>query len=117
MPISGICWWCYWGWPKPIADIYDDCLAKLDGWKEPLEFGPGHVVWSDENWDSAQWCLEHFGDYPKPEYMTDDHLAIVRESLERLCALPDEYKHEPDEYEGSNPEDYPPPSHWEMIRR
>jgi len=24
----GICWYCHWGWAKPVADIYDEALFK-----------------------------------------------------------------------------------------
>jgi hypothetical protein len=49
----GICWFCYWGWPKPVADIYLKALAKLDGYDSPLHFGPAHIIWDDENFDRA----------------------------------------------------------------
>lgn len=108
------CYWCYWGWPKPIKEIYDRALADLGGWKDPLEFGPGHIVWSDENWDSADWCLEHFDEYPG-QY-GDEELAIVKRSLVELLAVPKEFKESPDEYDGENPADFPPPVHWECKR-
>ena len=77
---GSICWWCHWGWPKAVAEIYrraqKDIDALLDGWPKAendwtypgwpscgetaLEFGPGHVVWSDENWDCAPACLRDF---------------------------------------------------------
>ena len=47
----GMCWWCHWGWPKPIHDIYDKALAALDGDESPLLYGPAHVVWVHEIWD------------------------------------------------------------------
>ena len=111
-----MCYWCYWGWPKPIRDIYDDCVEKLGG-EGALEWGPGHVVWGDENWDSAQWCLDNFDKY-KGDY-TDDELTVVRESLERLLAVPDEFKVEPGGYDGDKhaPADFPPPKHWECEHR
>ena len=110
----GICYWCYWGWPKPIKDIYDRALAELDGWKDPLEFGPGHIVWSDENWDSADWCLEHFDEY-RGDY-SDEDLAIVKRSLVELLAVPEEFREPPEEYDDENPADFPPPVHWECNR-
>lgn len=112
-----LCWWCYWGWPKPIADIYDDCVEKLGGSSGPLHWGPAHVVWADENWGSAQQCLDTFDAFCS-DYMTEEQLAVVRESLERLVALPAEWKREPEGYgEGSVPEDFPPPAGWEMVKR
>lgn len=116
------CYWCYWGWPKPILDIYRDCLAKLGGNENPLHWGPAHVVWEDENWDSAQWCLDHFNDYADPD-LTEYEKAIVRESLERLLAVPDEYKHPPEGFDAGkdededDPADFPPPEHWQCKGR
>ena len=109
-----ICWWCYWGWPKPIADIYHAALAKLGGDEAALQYGPAHIVWSDENFDLAQSCLDNFAEYES--YHTKEELAVVRESLEQLLAVADEYKDEPEEYGGENPQDCPPPAHWEMVR-
>lgn len=106
-----ICYWCCWGWPKPILDIYNDALNKLDGNERPLHYGPSHIVWEDENWDSAQWCLDHLEDDIDDD-ITDSDMAIIRESLERLLAVPDEFKHEPEEYDGENPLNFPPPGNW-----
>lgn len=102
------CYWCKHGWPKPIRDIYGNALDKLDRDARPLLYGPAHVVWEDENFDSAQWCLDHFGDYTG--HFTDKQLAIVRESLVQLLAVPDEYKTEPED--GG-----PPPAHWQCAPR
>ena len=30
-----ICYWCYWGWPQPIREIFDDCVELLDGDDDP----------------------------------------------------------------------------------
>lgn len=110
------CWWCHWGWPKLIADIYDDCVMKLGGDEGPLHWGPAHIVWEDENWEAAQWCLDHFDEYRR-DY-SDATLAIVRESLDRLVALPDKWKREPIGYgDDSNAPDYPPPDDWIMVHR
>ncbi len=111
-----ICWFCHWGWPKPIADIYQAALGKLEGNYLPLKYGPAHVVWADENFDSAQWCLDNFEEY-KGDHSEED-LAVVRESLEQLLAVDDEYKQELDGYEHDeeNPEAFPPPAHWKMVR-
>ena len=108
------CYWCYWGWPKPIQDIYDKAVADLGGWEDPLEFGPAHILWSDENWDCVQWCLDHFSDNPS-DY-SDDQLAIVRRSLIELLAVPDEYKVEPADFNGQNPAAFPPPAEWGCRR-
>jgi hypothetical protein len=112
--MMGICYWCYWGWPKPIKEIYDRAVADLDGWDDPMEFGPGHIVWSDENWDSAQWCLDHFDEY-RGDY-SDVDLAIVRRSLEELLAVPGEFKEPPADYDDENPAAFPPPAHWQVAK-
>ena len=109
-----ICWWCHWGWPKPIADIFNDAVEKLNGDDLTLLYGPSHVVWADENWDCAQWCLDHFDEYLDYYNHTHEEYAVVRESIERLLAVPEEFKHQPLEYDDEHPERYPPPSHWVM---
>ena len=111
----GLCWYCYWGWPRPVADIYRNAMGKLDGDDSPLLYGPSHVVWADENFHSAEWCLEHFDEY-KEDY-SDDDLAIVKQSLEELAALPIEVRCvEPEDYDDEHPELYPPPDEIEMIK-
>jgi len=108
-----ICWWCYWGWPKEIADIFDRGEAAAG--YSAMRFGPAHVVWEDENWDSAQWCLDHFDEYA--EDLDEEQRQSVRQSLEDLKALPDEFKQEPEGFDDENPAQYPPPKHWVMVRR
>ncbi len=115
----GVCWWCVWGWPKPIQDIYDKYKQEL-GDDTALLYGPAHIVWADENWDSVDWCLENFDTWVKDwndnQYQTDE-LEIVRKSLIELKALPDELKQEPDgfDYDESDPNDFPPPNDWVMV--
>ena len=109
-----ICWFCTWGWPKPIADIYQAALKELDGDDLPLLYGPAHLVWADENFDSAQWCLDHFEEYKRD--LSEKEQQVIRESLEQLLMVDEEYKCEPEGYDGENPQDYPPPKHWEMVR-
>ena len=102
-----ICWYCHWGWAKPVAEIYSRALADLGGDEFPLLFGPAHVVWEDENFDCAEACLEDFEKYKGDN--GDDELAIVRRSLEELAALPESVRcPEPDDYDGDHPELYPP---------
>lgn len=79
-----ICWYCYWGWAKPVAEIYQRALNDLNGYESPLLDGPGHIVWSDENFDSAEWCLEHFDDYKLDNY-SDEELEIV--NFLKNCAV------------------------------
>ena len=100
-----ICWFCYWGWHPQVKAIFDEAVAQI-GDESPLMGGPSHIVWADENFDSAQWCLDHFDEY-KGDYSEID-LAIVRKSLECLVALPAEFKTEPAGYDGEHPEHYPP---------
>ena len=103
----GICWYCHWGWAKPVAEIYLAALEKLDGWEGPLHYGPAHIVWDDENFDSAERCLESFDEY-RGDY-TDEELEVVRWSLEELAKLPlGDRCIEPDSYDGEHPELYPP---------
>lgn len=110
-----VCYWCHWGWPREIFEIYDRARTDLGGFTDPLEFGPAHIVWSDENWDSAQWCLDHFDEY-RGEY-EDADLEIVRRSLVELLALPEEMKVPPKDFAGDNPSASPPPDHWECVRK
>lgn len=113
-----MCYWCYWGWPKPIRDVYDRAVSALGGYTDPLHFGPSHVVWEDENWHSAQWCLDYideFKQYHNEGRFSDDELEIVRQSLINLIAVPDEFKSEPEGYDRENPKNFPPPAHWVMA--
>lgn len=119
-----MCYWCYWGWPKPIRDIYDDCEQRAG--ESAMLYGPGHVVWADENWGSAWSCLDYFDQWVRlwnydrgKDRFTAEQLAVVRESLERLVAVPEEFKREPEGYddENENPADYPPPASWKCEVR
>ena len=102
-----ICWYCYWGWAKPVAEIYKKALEKLDGNWGLLHFGPSHLVWEDENFDSAEWCLEHFDDYT--EGYTKEEAAVVKWSLQELVKIPIKQRCiEPEDYDGEHPENYPP---------
>jgi hypothetical protein len=102
-----ICWFCHWGWPKPIAEIYQRAVRDLNGDSGPLHFGPAHIVWEDENFDSARWCLDRFDDYRGD--CTDSELAIVERSLVELNALPrSAWDVVPADYDGRHPENYPP---------
>lgn len=110
-----ICWYCHWGWAAPVAEIYRQAVYKLEENETPLHYGPAHIVWSDENWDSVDWCLEHF-DENKGENSEAD-LAVVRWSLEELAKLPlDQIEIEPEDYDGENPEKYPPPPGVEVVK-
>lgn len=102
-----VCWYCYWGWAKPVAEIYQESLKRLDGNSFPLLYGPAHVVWEDENFDLAELCLRTFES--QGNGYTDSQLDIVRWSLEQLIKLPPEDRCiEPSDYDGEHPEMYPP---------
>lgn len=110
------CYYCYWGWSKPVYDIYKEAVKLLGGADSVLHFGPSHIVWEDENWDSAKWCLEHFEEYSGP--YSKEELDVCRWSLEELEKVPLELRCiEPEDYDGEHPELFPPKietfKHWE----
>ncbi|MFA5714370.1 MAG: hypothetical protein WC998_01345 [Candidatus Paceibacterota bacterium] len=112
-----ICWYCHWGWSKPVAELYKKHANAFNGDFIPLHFGPAHIVWEDENFDteSIQWCLDNFDLY-KGDY-SENELAIVRQSLEEMLKLPEEIRCvEPDDYDHENPDKYPPKVEMEKIR-
>ncbi|KKL91609.1 hypothetical protein LCGC14_1892920, partial [marine sediment metagenome] len=86
-----------------------------NGNEEPLLYGPAHVVWEDENFDSAKGCLENF-DKHRGDY-TEQELDIVKRSLSELEAIPiDRRCVVPDNYDGEQPELFPPPANMKMLR-
>ena len=115
-----MCWYCYYGWPKPIADIYDKYLP-LAG-HSVMHYGPAHIVWEDENFarEHVQWCLDHFEEYRHPDGTDTEHEAL-RSSLREMLALPDSVLEAGEAYMSADGdariEDYPPPTGMEMIRR
>ncbi len=109
----GICWYCYWGWPEPIADIYKKALRKLNGANDVLHYGPAHIVWEDESFGSAKWCLENF----KKGDLSERELDVVRWSLQELIKLPANILNTcPDDYDDEHPELYPPPNGMKMVQ-
>lgn len=113
-----ICWYCYWGWPEVIYEIYMRAANEIGS--DPLHWGPAHVVWEDENFTSAERCLENFEEFRGK--CTDEELAVVRRSLEELAEVPLEIRDIAKEYEDAaednpniHPKDYPPPPHIKMI--
>lgn len=108
------CWFCFWGWHPRVKMLFDDAVRALTllgdpqpyGFDGPLLFGPAHIVWEDENFDSAQWCLDHFDEY-KGKW-NEAQLEIVRWSLWELLKLPEAFKVEPPNYDGENPKRFPP---------
>lgn len=88
--------------------IYRKYLA-LAG-ESAMHYGPAHIVWDDENFERehVQWCLDHCDEY-RASGSTDAEHEAVRESLNALLALPDSVlSPEPVDYDGQNPEQYPP---------
>jgi hypothetical protein len=84
-----ICWFCRYGWPKPVADIYDKYI-KVAG-ETAMHYSGAHSVWEDENFERhhVQWCLDHWGEY-RSESVNDVQDAAVKQSLLELLALPDD---------------------------
>lgn len=81
-----MCWFCHFGWPKPVAEIYDRYEAITGYWQ--MCYGPAHIVWADENFgsDSIQWCIDHADEHRHSESTDADHAAII-ESLRELLAI------------------------------
>lgn len=131
-----ICWFCYWGWPKPILEIYEraerdiDALLPVAGpendytdWaglptcgESALKYGPTHCVWADENFggDFAFELKECESD--KYDDWLPGTMQIVRRSIVELAALPDELREPPPEYDGEHPDRFPPTHGVEMAR-
>ena len=88
----------YSEWPPKVYAIFNKALDDLEQDDTPLLFGPAHVVWEDENFNSARSCLDSFEEFSYPDY-SPEQLAIVRRSLEELDALPESDKEEePEEH-------------------
>ena len=109
-----MCWNCEWGVPKPIAEIYQEAVARLDGDDNPLQFGPAHIVWSDFNLERVhvQWCIDNFDKYVWE--LTEDQQCVVMWSLQELLKLSDDIlgylpeKYIQDENLNADLADYPP---------
>lgn len=111
----GICWYCHWGWSKPVAEIYDKHIAVAG--ESAMHYGAAHIVWEDENFERhhVQWCLDHFEEYKHDDATTEENEA-VRHSLMELLALPDDILDPcPDDYDNEHPAAYPPTC--ETVRR
>lgn len=115
------CWYCHWGWPKPVHDIYVKYRALLGDDYEALEEGPAHIVWGDENFEdfAIYHCLslcknpsrsQHFG-------YSGAVLPLVTASLEELLTIPEEQRCiVPEGYDGVDPSQFPPPKGVEVAR-
>ena len=110
-----ICWYCKWGWPKQVYDIYLKGVESVG--EMAMDFGPAHVVWADENFDdsSIRGCITDAQDFRGE--LTDDEIAVVMQSLEDLLRVPESVRCcEPENYDGEFPEKYPPPEGVEMMK-
>jgi hypothetical protein len=118
-----VCWYCRWGWPKAVADIYD-----RHGNAGDLDWGPAHVVWADENFDDdvIRACLRECDEWdarPEPGDgdNTDHYLsAVARASLIELLAVPESVRiprpdYDESPHDGRSVEDFPPPPEIEMV--
>lgn len=109
----GYCWYCHWGWSEPVAEIYRQAVEMLGGNEHPLHYGPAHIVWEDENFETCflRSCIKYFDDWADPHGLTEKELRVVMWSLEQMLALPEEQRCiEPEEYasSGGHPSDFPP---------
>lgn len=104
MTYGSVCWFCHWGWHPEVKKVYDKWTA-IAGYAA-MHFGPAHIVWEDENFDSADWCLEHFDEHRGDH--SDEELVAVKQSLIELNSLPMEWRVWPTDYDGKHPENYPP---------
>jgi len=114
-----MCWYCHWGVPKPVADIYSKALNQLDDYDSPLLYGPSHVVWDDFNLDdrNIKRCIEYCDQYEGGNY-TKDELVIVKQSLEELLKIPESERDiDPSVYDEDNIpyNKLPPPLNVEMV--
>jgi len=104
----GICWYCHWGWSKPVAEIYQKHAAVAG--ESAMHYGAAHIVWDDENFERehVQWCLDNFEKYKRDD-ASDAENDAVRQSLIDLLALPDAVLAPcPDDYDDEHPDKYPP---------
>jgi hypothetical protein len=82
-----------------------------------MHFGPAHIVWEDENFEThhIQRCLDNFDRYS--EDLTEKQREVVRWSLEEMLKIPEHIRNpEPDDYDNEHPELYPPAEGVEMVR-
>lgn len=123
----GICWYCSWGWPKPVADIYDKYEAIAG--ESAMRYGPAHCTWADENFERelVQSELDGFDEHVSKWNWEDractiarhspEELAAVKQSLVELLSLPDDVLVPRPDYDDEHPADFPPPADFEMLHR
>lgn len=119
----GICWYCYWGWPEQVAEIYRKFSARVSDPCSVLDYGPGHIVWADENFETEhiEWCIangaewrEHKWDakWPNPHeglLLSDEDFELAIQSLKELLEVPEKVRCcVPADYDDENPAKFPP---------
>ena len=105
-------WFCFWGWPRPVADIYVRAVRKLNGDSYALRYGPSKMVWEGGHFSQAKLCLECW-DVRSWGGLTESELEVVRTSLEELTQVDPDLLVPPKDYCGrprsvSAPALYPP---------
>jgi len=111
-----ICWYCHWGLPRPIATIYSALMALVEN-PSAVEYGPAHIVWSDENFDddSIRHCIENCRERKYCDGYSIDDVAKVLQSLQELLDIPESVRCcVPGDYDGENPHLFPPAPGFEM---
>lgn len=108
-----MCWYCQYGWPKPVADIFNRYALMVH--EDVLECGPAHIVWGDNNFEThdIEWCLEthRFNRSAKAHELSEFERDAVRKSLIELLEVPESVRC-PKEAEL----DVPPPPETELVR-
>lgn len=112
----GTCYFCHWGWPEPVWKIYDRAVEALGGDDSPLLHSFAHIVWNDENFDSAQWCLDNMENFLNSDYTDEEH-QVVKRSLEELLELDPVFLSPPEAYDGHTPQDFLPPMTWGLRKK
>lgn len=108
------CWYCYWGWAKPVADIYNKTVRQ--GIVDDYDMCHiGHPVWEDENFDdiTIKSTIQHihmnYNTFLVSWGYTKTQINAVCKSLEQLLEIPEHERCiEPKDYDGEHPEKYPP---------
>lgn len=105
----GICWTSYWGLPKPVAEIFQRAEAELTD--DVLEYGPGHIVFSDYNLEDRHitYCLDLLLARDYKYELSEREQTSLFGYLQELLAIPESERCiVPEEYDGEHPENFPP---------
>jgi hypothetical protein len=75
-------------WAEPVKAIYREAVAEQGGDTYPLQSGPGHIAWADDNFSDEDigWCLAAC-ESQKADFVArfgESSLAVARRALERL---------------------------------